>query len=97
MITKKQHQKICEKIWDVRACGVPVFTYAGVKVIGVDKEAGEIKLEDKTKITWRSYAPNTTLRRAWEKFHIPAISLYQVKRSRLLHSQLVDIAVAGKG
>lgn len=35
MITKKQHQKICEKIWDLRSCGVPVFTYTGVKVIGV--------------------------------------------------------------
>lgn len=92
MITKKQHQNICEKIWDVRSCGVPVYTHTGFKVIGVDKVAGEIKLENRTKLTWRSYETNTTLREAWSKFHIPSITMYQIKRSRIVHSQLMSIA-----
>lgn len=79
MITKAQHHKICEKIWEVRAAGVPVFTYDGHRVIGVDKELGEISLENKTKITWRSYAPDTKLREGWEKFQIAPVNLWQVK------------------
>lgn len=92
MITKQQHLKICEKIWEVRSAGVPVFTYNGDKVIGVNKETGEIHLENRTKITWRSYAPSTSLRTAWEKFHIQPINLYQIKRSRLVHSQLMALS-----
>jgi len=94
MITQKQHLEICQKIHDLRSVGVPVYTYDRVKIIGVDVENGEIRLANQTKITWRSYLPDTKLRKAWEKFQIEPINLYQIKRSRMVHSQYCEIAKA---
>ena len=82
MITEKQHLEICQKIADLRALGVPVYTYTGEKVIQVVLKEGYILLDNNTRLSQVSYKPNTRVKDAWKKFHVREITLHDIRKNR---------------
>lgn len=80
MITKKQHREICAAVDKIRAAKIPVYTYSGAKVVSVDNVRGKIFLNDKTVITWRSYAEHTKLNDARNKFVVREMTLNDLRK-----------------
>lgn len=81
MITKKQHAELCKNLYILRLNGVEVNAL-GRRIISVDVESNEIRIQGNEKLTWRSYVPTTTLDEAYKKFQIPSFTLFDYRKMK---------------
>jgi hypothetical protein len=80
MITKKQHVDIWEKIRRMRWQGLTVYA-DGIEVVSatIETEGYAINLSDKTRLTHRSYRPETSYSELKYRFRCDSVPIEWIK------------------